>query len=402
VITKNRDINDIHREEGGDAARDFVDSAELHEKPGASNKANGGTDKHDEGDTEPLVQTVSEFVATLDVSDYLIDGLFKRGFLYSLTAKTGGGKTAVAILAAIAVADPQRRWRFGPYETEHGRVIYVTRENPTEVKERLIGIADTLGFDTAELDKTFLVIHRVTDIAKAYNRIKREIANFGNTSFIILDTSAALFVGDDENSSTEMLKHAKTQRMLTELPGHPCVLALNHPIKNPVSPEQLLPRGGGSYLNEVDGNFTLWARDDRLSDFYWTGKIRGPDFEKITFRMVTIMTEKLKDSKGRLMPTVMARLVTEADVAEAETKSRYQEDRLLNVIAKNPEGSIADWAIGCEWFMKDKKTGADQPYKSLVTRVVARLKEGKMIEKEGRGYVLSKTGKAILAKGAPK
>jgi hypothetical protein len=171
--------------------------------------------------------------------DYLVDGLFKRGFFYSITAMTGAGKTAVALLLSVAVADP------------------------------------------------------------------------------------------NENAPIEMLNHARTQRKLTELPGRPCVIALNHPIKNVTSPDQLKPRGGGGYLNETDGNFTLWAHDDKLSDFYYTAKLRGPDFEKITFRMAQITTTKLTDAKGRLMPTVMAQIVTDADIAEVENKSTFQENRLL-------------------------------------------------------------------------
>ena len=191
-------------------------------------------------------------MATLQRPDYLVDGLFKRGFFYSITAKTGGGKTAVALLLAVAVADAKRRWKFGPHDVKHGRVAYITRENPDDAKERLVGMAEKMGFNTAELDSTFLCIENVSDIAKAMDRIKREAEPFGDISLVILDTSAALFVGDDENSSIEMLKHAKVQRSLTKLPGRLCVIALNHPIKHAAEPEQTpaarrrrLPQRGG-------------------------------------------------------------------------------------------------------------------------------------------------------------
>src|SRR5262249_25188564 len=149
---------------------------------------------------------------------------------------------------------------------EHGRVVYVTRENPDEVRERLFGMAERMAFNPEELANTFLVIENVADIAKAFDRIKREIEPFGEVALIILDTSAALFVGDDDNNNVQMIRHAKTQRSLTQLMGRPCVIALNHPTKKVTAPDQLLPRGGGGYLNEVDGNFTLWACGDRLSD----------------------------------------------------------------------------------------------------------------------------------------
>jgi hypothetical protein len=341
---------------------------------------------------DAIILTLPQFLARLRQPNYLVDGLFQRGFLYSLTAMTGGGKTAVALALSVAVADPQHRWKFGPHEVEHGRVIYVSRENSDDVRQRLTGMAEIMGFSAEEL--AFLVIEDAIDLAKSLERIKRESEPHGEIALIVLDTSAALFVGDDENNSIEMLKHAKTQRSLTELPGRPTVLALNHPIKRPTGPEQLLPRGGSGYLNEVDGNFTLWAHDDKLSDFHWTGKLRGPDFEKIIFHMTSVTTLKLQDAKGRTISTVMARTVTDADAAESETKAAFQEDRLLKVIAANPKGSLGSWAIACEWtFDKD---GQRQPNKSLVVRVLRRLKSSKLVAQEGRAHVLTKAGQKTL------
>jgi hypothetical protein len=112
--------------------------------------------------------------------------------------------------------------------------------------------------------------------------------------------------------------HGKTQRRLCDLPGRPYVVALNHPTKCVASPELLLPRGGGGYLNETDGNFTAWAHGDRLTTLHWAGKLRGPDFDPIVFRLPIVTTTKLTDAKGRLMPTVMAEAVTDAQVEETE------------------------------------------------------------------------------------
>jgi hypothetical protein len=217
----------------------------------------------------------------------------------------------------------------------------------------------------------------------------------------MLDTSVALFQGDDENNTKQMLDHARTQRKLCDLPGRPSVVALCHPVKNAASAEQLLPRGGGSYLNELDGNFTLWAHDDRLTDLHWTGKLRGPDFERITFRLPTITTTtKLMDNKGRALPTVMAEIVTDADVADAEEKTKFQENRLLAAMLAKPDGSLAQWAQDCGWMIKGKDDQADKPNKSLVQRVLARLVKDDLVAKEGRNYALTKHGKAAAA--APK
>jgi hypothetical protein len=73
------------------------------------------------------------------------------------------------------------------------------------------------------------------------------------------------------------------EKWLTTLPGGPCVLALCHPIKHVIDPNQLLPRGGGAFLNEVDGNLSAWKRDEDIVELHHTGKLRGPGFEPISF-----------------------------------------------------------------------------------------------------------------------
>jgi hypothetical protein len=75
------------------------------------------------------------------------------------------------------------------------------------------------------------------------------------------------------------------------------------------------------------------------------------------------------------MPTVMARFVTRAGIAENEDKATFQENRLLKVISANPKGSIADWATACGWVLKGKEGQPDRPYKSLVSRVMTRLED---------------------------
>jgi hypothetical protein len=157
--------------------------------------------------------------------------------------------------------------------------------------------------------------------------------------------------------------------------------------------EQLLPRGGSGYLNETDGNFTLWAHDDRLTDFHWTGKLRGPDFEKITFRLPTITTMNLVDSKGRLMPTVMAEVVTTAQVEAVEEATMRQEDRVLQAMLSRLNGSLSEWATDCGWFLPAKPGEAPQPNKSMVQRIIKRLGEGKLVKKSRGSYVLTPNGK---------
>jgi len=51
------------------------------------------------------------------------------------------------------------------------------------------------------------------------------------------------------------------------------------------------------------------------------------------------------------MPTVMAEVATEAQIAETEQTAELQETRLLAAITANPQGSLAEWAVTCGWFL---------------------------------------------------
>ena len=85
-------------------------------------------------------------------------------------------------------------------------------------------------------------------------------------------------------------------RSLVNLPGQPCVLVACHPVKHP-DPSSILPRGGGAFIAEVDGNFTL-SKSDAVVTLHWQGKFRGPDFAPIPFMLAPVTAEALKDSKG--------------------------------------------------------------------------------------------------------
>ena len=127
-------------------------------------------------------------------------------------------------------------------------------------------------------------------------------------STIIVDTSAAFFEGDDENVNTQMMAHAKRLRGLINLiAGEPTVIVTSHPIKN-FNRENMLPRGGGAFMNEMDGNLTCMKVDGTMiTELHWCGKFRGIGFGAVPFRLEVGKTDKLRDSKGRQFWTVTAR-----------------------------------------------------------------------------------------------
>jgi AAA domain len=204
----------------------------------------------------------AEFIGGFVPPDYLLDGILQRRFVYSLTAQTGHGKTALALLIARLVGGSDQKATLGRHAAEKGQVVYFAGENPDDLRMRVIG-DEKLCNDT---DARISFIPGTFSIEAMREKIESEMKRLGGVAMVIVDTSAAYFNGKDELSNTEMGTHARLLRTLTTLPGNPCVLVLCHPVKHVTEPSQLLPRGGGAFLAEVNGNLTLWKHDGTLLD----------------------------------------------------------------------------------------------------------------------------------------
>ena len=213
--------------------------------------------------------------------------------------------------------------------------------------------------------------------------------SLGGVSLVIIDTTAAYFEGDDENNNVQAGKHARMQRSLVNLLGGPTVLALCHPVKN-AQDDNLLPRGGVAYLNEVDGNLT-GQNNNNVVQLHWQGKFRGADFAPLSFQLRTVTHERLKDSKNRLIPTVVASYLSAAREQELARVARSNEDQLLAALATNERASLTDLAKAVGWFMKD-----GQPHKMMIKRTIEKLKNYKLVSDGRDGPVLTDAGKKAL------
>jgi hypothetical protein len=328
--------------------------------------------------------TKALFMSTFTAPDYLIADILMRGFVYALTGPTAHAKSAIALLIAELVSSTNRNAMFGAHKVEKGRVLYFVGENPLDIRMRVIG-ADSRRFDDPENDEIFFIDGQV-DFDALFDEIASKIEAIGGVALIIVDTSAAYFLGEDENSNPQMGNHARKLRRLTTLPGNPCVLVLCHPIKNAQEPSQLLPRGGGAFLAEMDGNLTAWKTDELVQLNYT--KMRGPGFEPITLKLERIETTRLQDSKGRILPTVRAVVVNEIEVESSEGKLRQDHDLVLLRAVTYPRQSLADIAKALGWI-NDK----GEPAKMRVKRALDRLVKAKMISDTLDGLEATDKGK---------
>jgi hypothetical protein len=240
---------------------------------------------------------------------------------------------------------------------------------------RWIALADKMGFDAQTIDVHFL--KGTKKLSEIGPRIREEVQRIGGVALIIVDTSAAYFEGDEENGNVQAGTHARMMRSLVNLPGEPCVLVMCHPVKN-ATQDNLLPRGGGAFLAEVDGNLTCW-KTDSLVNLHWQGKFRGPDFAPISFQLETVTSSHLRDTKGRHSPSVIGRALSDFEKSQAEAGSRDDEDALLLAIAEHARASYAGLAVALGWISSKGEN------KAKVKRCADRLKADKLVKPDRRG-----------------
>jgi hypothetical protein len=379
-MNKPRDANDVHREQGPEGVRVMHDQA----RPFTETKVKANGHNRQQKPPPSLIQSSAEFVKDFVPPDYLIDGVLLCGNIYSVTGKTGSGKTAVVLLKAASVGLGRN---LGNRECKQGSVLYFAGENPDDVRMRWIAMSEHCGFDIDTIP-VYFIPGRIK-ISELRQRIINEMQRVGEAVLVVIDTTAAYFEGDEANNNVQQLQHAHLLRSLTKLPGRPCVLANCHPVKNATA-DNLLPYGGGAFVNEMDGNLTCWIEGSAI-EVHWKGKFRGPDFPPLTFSVRTVNHERLKDAKGRLIPTVIAEYLTEADQQQIQRTERSDEDKLLLVIKANGRASLADHARMCEWFTKP-----GEPNKMKVKRTAERLQKAKLVSKERDEWLLTDKGKKTV------
>jgi hypothetical protein len=230
--------------------------------------------------SHPLIKSSKEFVAGFVPPDYLVDGFVQEAFLYSLTGATGAGKTAITLRLAASTA---LGVVFANRETKKRRVLYLAAENPVDVRMRWIALAQQMDFNAETIEVFF--VEGAFKISQMADTLKTEAASHGGEfGLVIIDTGPVFYEGDDENNRTQQARHAAMLRQLIDIiPGKPAVIANVHPVKNAAA-DNLLPAGGGSFLNQVDGNLTA-AKTDNTTELHWQGKFRGVEFAPMHFML---------------------------------------------------------------------------------------------------------------------
>ncbi len=228
----------------------------------------------------PLFKTARAFCAEYTPLAYVVEPIIRSSSMYTITARTGAGKMALAIVIAAAVATG-RRDLLG-MDVERGRVAYLAFENPDDLRMRLMVAAWLLNIDLDELGDTLVILDARAKPEDLVVEI-RTMAEVEPFALIIIDTFAAAFDGADVNNNVESGEFVRRLRPLSQVPGLPAIVIPAHPTKN-AADDNLVPYGG-AILNEVDGNLTLAKRADTGNTvLHWQGKFRGLEFQPVHYR----------------------------------------------------------------------------------------------------------------------
>jgi hypothetical protein len=291
----------------------------------------------EEIDERPNFRTLKEFCGEFLPISYAVAALMRAGSLYTLTGRTGEGKTAFLVLLTLAIATG-RSELIGRKVTK-GRVAIATAENPDDLRMRLMVACFVFNIDVDVIDRDILI---------SDNRVRPEaitawIKATGETfALIVVDTWQAYFDGKDPNNNAEAV--AFTRRFRPLAVANTVVLINAHPPKQ-AADTGLLPYGGGATLNEVDGNFTLRADEDGLYLFHWLGKIRGLNFDPIHFKIEKLDSpDVITVEDARVQIPVMFPIDEEAVEARAQAFAN-RDLELLKAMATDPRGSIRKWSL---------------------------------------------------------
>ena len=321
------------------------------------------------------------FLSDLRPLEYLIDGLLPRGVTYSLTGHAGHGKTTLAIQFAISVALGEL---FGERETAQGSVLFLAGENPHNVKWQYA--AALAARDLKPENVPIYFVQGRFSIKEWSDVLKSKLATIPNLKLVIVDSLQAFFEGDNDNDNTQMVEMAHKMRGLCEVKNRPAQLIIAHPAGKVPSKDNLVPRGGGAFLNEIDGNLTVWSQDASQQTLHHSQKFRGAGFDPMEWVMQIHEFSHLTDIHGTPLKLPVSRPET---VIEKANRDRQSDDLLEQYLLTVEADQALSVREGASQFMISR-------YR--MEQIVRTAKEEKLIKRYAKTYVLTDGGRAYLEK----
>lgn len=321
----------------------------------------------------------ADFLSDLRPLEYLIDGLLPVGVAYSLTGYPGHGKTTLALQFALSVA---RGEMFSNRETSKGSVLILAGENPYNVKWQYAAALAARGLSPADADIHF--VQGRFSIKQWAEVLRAKLEAMPDLKLIVVDSLQAFFEGDNDNDNTQMVEMAHRLRALANTSQRPAILIIAHPAGKTPSKENLVPRGGGAFLAEIDGNLTVWSQDASQQTLHHSQKFRGASFDPMEWVMQVHEFSHLTDIHGTPLKLPVSRPETVIEQSCREEQSDTILRRYLLTVEAEAPLSVRE--------------AASQFHVSRyrMEQVIKTAKEEKLIRRYAKTYVLTDGGKDFL------
>lgn len=336
---------------------------------------------------EATAQTIQDFpiddstafLSDLQPLEYLIDGLLPTGVAYSLTGHAGHGKTTLALQIALSVSQGEM---FGDRETSKGRVLILAGENPYNVKWQYAAALAARNLKPSDVDIHFVQgrfsIKQWTDVLRA------KMEAMPDLKLVIVDSLQAFFEGDNDNDNTQMVEMAHKLRALCKTSQRPALLIIAHPAGKVPSKDNLVPRGGGAFLNEIDGNLTVWSQDASQQTLHHSQKFRGAGFDPMEWVMQIHEFAHLTDIHGTPLKLPVSRPETTIERANREVQT---DDFLRQYLDLMSQGTVLSIREGAARFNVSRYR-MEQIHKTA--------KDEKLIKRHAKTYKLTDGGREFL------
>jgi len=325
------------------------------------------------------IDSSADFLADLQPLEYLVDGILPSGVVYSLTGFAGHGKTTLALQFALSIAQGET---FSDRDTSKGAVLVLAGENPYNVKWQYAAALAARGLNAADVD-----IHWIQgrfSVDQFSEVVRAKMRQIPNLKLVIVDSLQAFFEGDNDNDNSQMVTMAHKMRELANIETRPAMLVIAHPAGKTPSKDNLVPRGGGAFLNEIDGNLTVWSQDASQQTLHHSQKFRGAGFDPLEWVMQIHEFDHLTDIHGTPLKLPVSRPEMAIERVNREVKMDSLLKQYLDWVDQARIPSERDAAV--QWMVSRRKVRA----------VIDTAKDEKLIKRHAKTYVLTQGGKDFL------
>ncbi|WP_170465211.1 MULTISPECIES: AAA family ATPase [Ruegeria] len=297
-----------------------------------------GLSSTDKGAYGPLgVQSMADFIDSVKPRKSVVKPLgWYCQTVNAVTANPNGGKTAIALEVAFAVA-------LG--EVFHGRqlepmpVLYFAGENYSDVRARIVLMCLERGIDPRnvpiDIRKGGFSFADHAEKVLFYTSQK----NYG---LIVVDTLAAHFSGESENDNTQMQRYFDSFGRVANGPGNPAVVVLAHPSAEcaKLEPQRRLremrPRGASSSWGAIDSNLNVAVLPGGIVQAHLS-KRRSKPVPDVYFRLKPLSDPSVIDGDGDVEESVRAEPMTRG---HAQFAADDLGTRILKEIQKDAAVSV--------------------------------------------------------------